>query len=318
MWLIFDNLRGFMASRPPLVMFMLCLGLFAVILLTVGYIVKVRDLHNPDEKDWNDFLAGFKNVQFCMVWDNDYANGTVPDDSQHIGSKNYNEVISNVHSKLKGDSSQTTQTPSSPEEILMVSVPLWVEVKPTLDFVNIPHNVTHLSTSMNGKQLGIEGENADTEFNVTLTLPYQWNSSLCRSDTNCKVVTIRTCVQLQAPHKLFPHSRKPSARPCETTNNSGGIENHFKMVSKRRSAVRPVDIVCNSMPSFTMNHESDPSLAIMLTLQDKSAINLHLMHTTYFLFVMVITMLCYGLVKGRPTVVKVKNNNHYTEVSTQV
>lgn len=40
----------------------------------------------------------------------------------------------------------------------MVSVPLWVEVKPTLDFVSIPHNVTHLSTSMTGNQLGIEGK----------------------------------------------------------------------------------------------------------------------------------------------------------------
>lgn len=50
MWMIFDNLRGFMASRPPLVMFMLSLGLFAVVLLTVAYIVKVRELQNPDEK----------------------------------------------------------------------------------------------------------------------------------------------------------------------------------------------------------------------------------------------------------------------------
>ena len=60
--------------------------------------------------------------------------------------------------------------------------------------------------------------------------------------------------------------RKPSIGQCETANGTGGVESHFKMISKRKSAVRPVDIVCNSMPSFTMKHESDPALAIMLTL----------------------------------------------------
>lgn len=33
---------------------------------------------------------------------------------------------------------------------------------------------------------------------------------------------------------------------------------------------------------------------------DRSLINLHLMHTSYFLFVMVITMFCYAVIKGRP------------------
>lgn len=34
---------------------------------------------------------------------------------------------------------------------------------------------------------------------------------------------------------------------------------------------------------------------------DRSLINLHLMHTSYFLFVMVITMFCYAVIKGRPS-----------------
>lgn len=38
--------------------------------------------------------------------------------------------------------------------------------------------------------------------------------------------------------------------------------------------------------------------------QDRSLINLHLMHTSYFLFVMVITLFCYGLIKGHPAKVK--------------
>ena len=50
----------------------------------------------------------------------------------------------------------------------------------------------------------ISGDNAVTEFNVTMTLPYQWNSSLCKSRSSCHMVKIWTCIELEAPAKLFP------------------------------------------------------------------------------------------------------------------
>lgn len=67
-------------------------------------------------QDWNDFLAGFSNVQFCMVSDDMDATNTTDDDG-HIGGKNYKEVISDVHSKLKGET-ETTHLPSSSEDVL--------------------------------------------------------------------------------------------------------------------------------------------------------------------------------------------------------
>lgn len=308
-----------MSSRPPLVLFMLCLGVFAVVLLTLAYIVKVNDLKNPDEKDWNDFLDGFKDVQFCMIsGESEALNAT--EENGHIGSQNIKEVLSNVHAKIKGEGTSAPNSISaSSSNVVTVSVPLWVSVKPTLDFVSIPHNVTHLSTSMSGKQIGLQGANSNAQFNVTFTLPYQWNASLCQSQSLCKEIQIQTCVQLQAPRSLFPNSRSPNNGKCETANSTGAVENHFKMVSKKRSEVRPLDIVCNSMPAFTVQHKNDPALTIMLTLQDRSAINLHLMHTSYFLFVMVITIMCYGLVKGKHPHAHSKSKNiQYTEVSTQV
>ena len=39
--------------------------------------------------------------------------------------------------------------------------------------------------------------------------------------------------------------------------------------------------------------------------QDRSVINLHLMHTSYFLFVMMVTLFCYAIIRGRPSKVKV-------------
>lgn len=46
---------------------------------------------------------------------------------------------------------------------------------------------------------------------------------------------------------------------------------------------------------------------VRLFQDDRSLINLHLMHTSYFLFVMVITMFCYAVIKGRPG--KVRSTN---------
>lgn len=46
--IIVENLRGFFVSRPPLVIFMICLGSFAVALITFAYIIKIKDMPNPD------------------------------------------------------------------------------------------------------------------------------------------------------------------------------------------------------------------------------------------------------------------------------
>lgn len=47
-YIVVDNLKGFASNRPPLVVFMICLGLFAVALLSLAYYIKVNDIQNPD------------------------------------------------------------------------------------------------------------------------------------------------------------------------------------------------------------------------------------------------------------------------------
>ena len=58
---ILENLKSFWGSKPPLVLFMLCLGIFAVVLLTLGYIVKVNDLKNPDAVSFMSLSYHFNN-----------------------------------------------------------------------------------------------------------------------------------------------------------------------------------------------------------------------------------------------------------------
>ena len=45
------NLKGFILSRPPLMIFVMCLGFFAIILMTLGYYVKLTKVADPDESE---------------------------------------------------------------------------------------------------------------------------------------------------------------------------------------------------------------------------------------------------------------------------
>lgn len=311
---IFENVKGFWSSKPPLVLFMLCLGIFAVVLLTLGYIVKVNDLKNPDAQ-WNKVIDGFSNVQFCMQFNKSDTNTTVID---HVEPPKLTDVIGHLHEKLKGDNpvevTTASTTSSHPNDLVPISTQFLVEIQPTSDFVNIPHNITHLSTSINGSQLGLEGGNEGMQLNLTFALPFQWNNTAC-AHSWCQTVKILTCVYFLAPAKLYPASRR---RERCIADNFTGIEYHTSMQSLKTSQDQLVDqSVCKNRPVLKLRQDNDKTFKIMLTLDDRSAINLHLMHTSYFLFVMVITLMCYALVRGRPTVhVKVKQS-HYVEVSTQ-
>lgn len=311
---ILENLKGFWASKPPLVLFMLSLGIFAVVLLTLGYIVKVNNIKNPDAQ-WNKVIDGFSNVQFCVQFNKSDTNTTVVDNAE---PPKLTDVIGKLHEKLKGDNpvetTSTSTTSIRPNDLVPISTQFLIEIQPTLDFVNIPHNITHLSSSINGSQLGLEGAHVGTQLNLTFVLPFQWNNTACQNSL-CQKVKILTCVHFLAPAKLFPDARQ---RESCIADNFTGVEYHTSMQSLKTGQDQLLhQSVCKNRPVLKLRQDNDKTFKIMLTLDDRSAINLHLMHTSYFLFVMVITLLCYALVRGRPTVhVKVKQP-HYVEVSTQ-
>lgn len=60
-------------------------------------------------------------------------------------------------------------------------------------------------------------------------------------------------------------------------------------------------------------HALNPKLTVIVPDDDRSLINLHLMHTSYFLFVMVITMFCYAVIKGRPSKLRQSNTEFCSE-----
>ncbi|CAI9715482.1 Hypothetical predicted protein [Octopus vulgaris] len=291
---IYENLRGFATSRPPIIIFMICLGSFAVVLLTLAYYIKVREITNPDiTEDWNMFLENLAHVEFCVLNNSS--------DSSQSGTQSTTVAVPTTPtvdlSTLELNSTESAAPGIVPENYVNVTVSMLVEIIPTLEFLSIPHNLTHLTTTLPGYQLGLSGDAGNMEMLVTFELPFEWNTTSCSNNGVCNGVKIYTCMTFSAPPNFFPLTRKPSA--CYGVNETG-VEYHARMIG-RNTVLSDSYVWCRNKPLINVRYNLDPTLTVMLSLRDRSVINLHLMHTSYFLFVMVVTLFCYAIIKGRPS-----------------
>ncbi len=88
------------------------------------------------------------------------------------------------------------------------SVSLLLTIQPTKDFLAIPHNITSLSGSVFGHQLGLTGSAAQEPVNITTELAVEWNATHCNGPPyGCQSVKILTCVHFQASPLVFPSSK---------------------------------------------------------------------------------------------------------------
>ncbi|XP_076472938.1 transmembrane protein 248-like [Babylonia areolata] len=310
-----ENLRGFFVSRPPLVVFMICLASFAIALLSFAYIVKEREIRNPDiTEDWNTFLKALSDLEYCVASE---PGATISNASQEAvvpeqGIKNRlkqvtKQILSSDDDEEEEDESKagvtsspptTAPAPTSASKIINVSVLMDLELMPTpnLQRVAARHNFTFITATLLGHQLQLTGSRKNLEANLTVPLPPLVNQSHQCQHGQC--YKLRACVTFTAPKHFFPSTPFPEVEaggrscPKEAEGPDAG-ENHFHL------EVTPSYIHCQNASILNLRHPHDPSLTVMLTMQQRSVINLHLMHTSYFLFVMIVTLLCYALIKGR-------------------
>ncbi|XP_064652449.1 transmembrane protein 248-like isoform X2 [Lineus longissimus] len=304
-----ENLKSFATNRPPLMIFMICMSAFAIILVSLAYIIKVNEIKNHDlSQDWNVFLESFSELQFCVT-----GNATDPNSPPQVTEKTPEKVdvvikgAADKHANKQlvvqnkpANANATEENRTSDiifENTRNYSVSLLITIHPSSDFLRIPHNVTHLYGTVTGDQLGLRGAALNQEVNITFALPFDWNSTKCDKEGKCDPVQIYTCVNFQAAPSVFPVTRKPLG--CYGVNETG-VEYHAHLEAHKDLSFFNY-YRCKSQTKIRVHYDLNPTLTVMLSLHDRSLINLHLMHTSYFLFVMVVTMFCYALLKGRPS-----------------
>lgn len=297
-----DSLKGFLSSRPPLIISVILLGLLALILMTLAFCVQHSQLNRPDiSQDWNLFLESFEKLDFCI--DNGTMGANTFTANTHMGSISGHDMstmpVSVTPVELDAANIQTiSQTAYTSTSSRNYSIQMMLEVKPTFEFISIPHNLTYLSGSILGSELGLKGSAGEEWISMAVQLPFEWNTTRCESlfsRASCDTVHIYTCVHLHASELVFPTTRSPQR--CEILNDTG-VEYHALMKTYKQKLYSSSS--CRGRTVVHARYKLDPRLTVLLSLSDRSVINLHLLHSSYFVFVMTITILLYVIVRGLP------------------
>ncbi|XP_067328230.1 transmembrane protein 248 [Anolis sagrei] len=296
-----ENLRLLVSGRPPLVVFMLSLSAVAIAFLTLGYFFKIKEIKAPERtEDWNTFLLRFNDLDFCVS-----ENETL----KHLANES-GALEGGVGGPTGGlgvgigGSRPSTPSPQALEETgpVNTSVGITLTLDPLRPFGGFSRNVTHLHSSVSGHQVGLSGREAHEEINITFALPAAWNSDDCVLHGRCDQAVFAVCMTLTAAAAVFPVTVQPAHCAPESYVNASSWYKVFTTArdSEAKEAQDYNPLWCYKGAVGKLYHALNPKLTLVVPDDDRSLINLHLMHTSYFLFVMVITMFCYAVIKGRP------------------
>lgn len=290
-----EILKSYVSSRPPLVVFMISVSAMAIAFLTLGYFFKLKTPAMTE--DWNTFLLSFNDLDLCI--------------SENETLKHLVNDTTTPESTVSSGQARSTQTPQTIEDSgpINISVSVTLTLDPLKPFGGYSRNVTHLSASIFGHQIGLSGRESHEEINITFTLPASWNSDDCVLHGHCEQLVYTTCMTVTAASEVFPVTVQPPHCVPETYNNS---TTWYKIFTTARDANTKYahdynPFWCYKGAIGKVYHALNPKLTVVVPDDDRSLINLHLMHTSYFLFVMVITMFCYAVIKGRPSKMRQSN-----------
>ncbi|KAK3787042.1 hypothetical protein RRG08_037320 [Elysia crispata] len=368
--IIVENLRGFFNSRPPLVLFMICLASFAIALITFAYLVRIRDLPNPDvSEDWNTILTKFSGLEFCVSSGSNVPAAAPPANSSsstaapgkiQIGDQHPADVLQDIHNRIKGgtildDSAEKAPTASAPsapaktlenrltkrnvgqqnvitpsqisvlsdkgyndkqamssglslgQNLTSVTIPLNMEIAPNAELRMVSLHLVHLIAEVSGKLLKLNGPGQHESLQISMRFPANLSSDNCKEweRKKCTLHVVNTCVTFSGPASVFPATQRPaSSAVCERDGVSASSSEGYYLRNMTATELTVSGSWCPNGSRLTAEFSFDEALTVMLSQQDRSIINLHLMRTSYFLFVMVITLFCYAMIKGRPTKTK--------------
>ncbi|NXQ62710.1 TM248 protein, partial [Anthoscopus minutus] len=161
----------------------------------------------------------------------------------------------------------------------------------------------------------LKGRESHEEINITFTLPAAWNSDDCVLHGHCEQVVFTTCMTVTAASNVFPVTVQPPHCVPETYSNATLWYKIFTTArdSNTKYAQDYNPFWCYKGAIGKVYHALNPKLTVIVPDDDRSLINLHLMHTSYFLFVMVITMFCYAVIKGRPSKLRQSSSEFCSE-----
>lgn len=65
---IAENFKNCIASKPPTVLFVVCLISFIIVLSSLMDYILRHEIKNPDELDWNTFREHMAGLEYCVKY----------------------------------------------------------------------------------------------------------------------------------------------------------------------------------------------------------------------------------------------------------
>ncbi len=175
---ISQNTKTFFKTKPPTVLFLVCLLSFILVLLSLIAYVRTTDIHNPDEIDWNIFREKMASLDYCVKYPSQTSSVTTH-------TKNLNLEKKNTY---------------------------FYELTFDIDYWGSLEGLKNLKTlvgKIDGFFIGREKEMLDIEFQIHKIFKNPVNSCDKRiiNDKECHEYLISGCASLTASTRLFPKTQ---------------------------------------------------------------------------------------------------------------
>ncbi|GLH09887.1 Putative glycogen synthase kinase-3 homolog [Gryllus bimaculatus] len=240
---------------------------FAVTTFSLAYFIRhAENIPNFDiRSDWAGFLKYLSDLDLCVIVDE--------------------------NARITGNTSHMVVDTEAGDGYGNVSIAVLASLS-LVQHLNSLHNLSIISGALAiGEWDPLCGPDVPpgTFLNVSLNLP----ANLSQGQ--------EVCVTFSGPRALLPVTRSPPVcTPAPLPVNGATAKLSGRSRAPDALGERFEDDWCEDGAIMRMDYRSNPELAVILTINDRSLINLHLMHTSYFLFVMAMTVVCYALIKGKP------------------
>lgn len=281
--LIVENTIGFVATRPPAVVFFASVIAFTTAAFAVAFYAKESPLRDHNVKvDWNGVLGNLASLELCAEIRNSPRRkpGTVARSVSFLPPQGFAK---------DGTSTSKTSSPSSPAVHMPVSVSV-PKLKLGTSVITLPKTTTKLKGIVSPQDLGLsDAKESDGNFTVSLDFGKGAVFTNCTLSSFC-IPSIPPCVTFEGPTHFLPNIHLPKTCSLREVESEEVIT--WNVIKESE------DFSC---PGVTLSLEYWPDAALTPTLspEDSTLVSVHMMYTAYFLLAMAISCFVVAVFKGR-------------------